>query len=208
MGGLGSGGRGNPYTLDDCLVIDFPLLMRRGAIRHGQIGAGEISWSDGREQLGSIGYTYDLSDPRNAELRISALVKLPGEPSQKLEQRVPLTLTSLPNGGVRWWLSCPHTGRRATKLYMPPGSTMFASRHAWGLGYQSQREARHMRPFERLHRIQRRLRQRPWAEMPIYRPKGMWRRTFERHADEGRALSHYCMAELDRLDRIISATRR
>lgn len=196
MGGSGSGGRGRALTLDDCFVINLPNLMGRGAIRHGQIGSGSISWQAGL----SVEYSYNLSDPPNAELRLSAPCGGAGHAGQRAEQRIRLTLTSSMFGGVRWWLQCPQTGRRATKLYRPPGCTIFASRHHWDLGYQSQREPRHLVPFARLDRLQRRMGLPSWPEMPLYRPKGMWRRTFARHAAEGIPLSRHCRKQIERVD--------
>jgi len=50
-----------------------------------------------------------------------------------------LTTTPQPFGGQRWWFICPRTGRRTAKLYLPDGALTFASRQAYRLAYQCQR---------------------------------------------------------------------
>ena len=42
-------------------------------------------------------------------------------------------------GGRRWWFVCPRLNRRVRKLYLPLGGRHFWSRHAYRLGYASQR---------------------------------------------------------------------
>lgn len=204
MGGMNSGRRGRPYTVEDCLVIDLPLMMRRGWVAHGRIGSGRLEWTRDKAPIGSIGYSYNLADPRNAELRLYFRWGLVGDTPREVEQRLALTLTSPRYGGVRWWLRCPVTGRRATKLYKPPGAAKFAGRAALRLGYRSQREAPWIRPLEQVHRIQRRLGQQECWEMPLLRPKGMWNRTFERYAAKWRTLERFCNVECARLDALIA----
>ncbi len=58
---------------------------------------------------------------------------------RSVRYRVDLISTPQPFGGMRWWFICPITKRRATKLIIPRGGSRFASRVAWGLGYDSQR---------------------------------------------------------------------
>ena len=56
------------------------------------------------------------------------------------QRAVRLEATAQPFGGLRWWFRCPRTGRRAVCLRLPLGGHQFWSRHAYGLGYASQRE--------------------------------------------------------------------
>jgi hypothetical protein len=91
---------------------------------------------------------------------------------------------------------CPFTGRRVSKLHMPPGGGKFASRQAWQLGYQSQRVAHRDRLVEKLFRIQRKLGCTEGWEAGLLRPKGMWNRTFERHWDQYLELDEQCSVEM------------
>jgi hypothetical protein len=82
---------------------------------------------------------------------------LMGEELHRIEQRIGLIPTRPNYGGLRWWMRCPATGQRATKLYKPPGQERFASRRVWRLGYRSQRAPRRDQPFERLYRSRKNL---------------------------------------------------
>lgn len=45
-------------------------------------------------------------------------------------------------GGSRYWWLCPDCGRRCLKLYMPPGSFLFACRLCHSLSYESAQSSR------------------------------------------------------------------
>ena len=80
-----------------------------------------------------------------------------GDDAEHVRQTVNLCYT-VPNfGGKRWWMICPFRSIRVGKLYLPPGGDKFASRNAWRLGYQSQRDAPCDKAFERLFRLQKKL---------------------------------------------------
>lgn len=64
------------------------------------------------------------------------------------------------------------------------------------MGYRSERLAHFDRPFEKLYRLQRRLgAPQGWGVVPP-RPKGMWRRTYERHLERYEALDDECGREV------------
>ena len=197
---MNSGRRGRPFTVDDCLIIDLPFLMRLGWIRHGQIGSGSLNWRNQDKSVSSIRYHFDLADPRRAELCLHFEWALLGEPLHPVEQRIPLVLTGANYGGIRWWMLCPMTGQRATKLYRPPGQEMFAGRHLWRLGYRSQRVSRRDRSFDKLYQIQAKLGAEGSWETMLFRPKGMWHRTFNRYLAEYQPLQDVCEREVQRLE--------
>ena len=64
-----------------------------------------------------------------------------------MELPVSLTRTYPHFGGVRWWFTCPlildgeRCGRRAGKLYLPPGAGHFGCRHCHDLTYRSCQES-------------------------------------------------------------------
>ena len=86
-------------------------------------------------------------------------------------QNVQLTSTPGGYGGYLYWLLCPVCGRRAGKLYLPPGKEAFLCRRCHGLYYRAQMmpppaleqgsrsSARHKR-LELLALLKDRLRQR------------------------------------------------
>ena len=76
---------------------------------------------------------------------------------------------------------CPYKHRRVAKLYLPAGGDRFAGRLAWRRSYQSQRSAHRDGTFDALFRLQPKLGGWQGYEAGLCRPKGMHRRTFERH---------------------------
>lgn len=76
-------------------------------------------------------------------------------------QRQTVHLEGLPRhfGGCQWYAICPRTGRRTLTLWMPPGSPIFASRHAWPrqVAYKTQFEDMVGRAWSAKARVARRL---------------------------------------------------
>lgn len=194
MGGWGSGRQGGRPTADSSLFIDLAWMFRTGRARIGSRVQGSLSWSCRGEESGRIGYIADLSQPGDERLELIYTNTRRGE-RKDVRQPVRLTFTQPHYGGKRWWMLCPVNGRRVGKLYLPPGGDIFASRQAWRLGYQSQRDAERDRPFERLFRLQKKLGGRQGYEKPVFKPKGMWERTWQRHLAEYWRLDAECARE-------------
>lgn len=182
-------------------------MLRAGYAEVGRHVTGSLSWRRGDQPAGRIGYTCDLRDPDDATLVLRYTIT---ESSEKRDytQRIRLSYTQPHYGGKRWWMHCPVNGARVGKLYMPPGAEKFASRTAWRLGYQSQRNTPRDAAFERLYRVQKKLGCREGWEMPIRRPKGMHRRTYQRLEDEYWYLDAVCATEMMRAIAIIAGMRR
>ena len=195
MGGYGSGrGNGRP-TVNSSLRIDLAWMLRTGQAGEGSHIRGSLHWTCGGRDSGSIGYAAKMHEPGQERLELTFTNTRQGEREQ-MRQTVRLTHT-LPNyGGKRWWMLCPVNGQRVGKLYLPPGGDIFASRKAWRLGYQSQRDAPRDRVFERLFRLQKKLGCTEGWEQPIFKPKGMWDRTWQRHIAEYWELDRQCAMEM------------
>lgn len=185
--------------------IDLAWMMRSGYAVPGSYRRGSLEWTCGGQPSGNISYLCDMRDPADSsiELRFTVTNRATGE-RRDYVQRVPLTFT-VPNlGGKRWWMLCPVSGSRVGKLYCPRGGDIFASRRAWRLGYQSQRVTARDKPFERLFALQKKLGCPLGWDGGLYRPKGMWHRTFERHLRRYMELDAHCSKEaagmLARLD--------
>jgi hypothetical protein len=195
MGGYGSGQHGGRPTVDASRGIDLAWMLREGLARPGQRVSGALRWSCGGSPSGSISYDAVMDDPEQERLQLS-YTRGSGEDAESVRQTVYLCHTQPNFGGKRWWMICPYRGNRAGKLYLPPGGDRFASRKAWRLAYQSQRDAHRDRPFERLFRLQKKLGcEQGWGSV-IRRPKGMWHRTFERHWEEFLELDDKCAVQM------------
>lgn len=195
MGGFNSGRTGGRPTADMSKRIDIAWMIRKRLAVPGCMVAGTLRWNIGGDPAGSISYTADMTDLDAAELRLS-YTRGEGDEREHVKQRVRMTYTEPNYGGRRWWMICPYRGNRCGKLYLPNWGDRFAGRQAWRLGYRSQRVAHRDRPFEKLFRLQKKLGCDQGWEAGLYRPKGMHRRTFERHLERYWELDERCGAEM------------
>jgi hypothetical protein len=174
------------------LRVDIGWMLRTGCAKEGAMLSGTLHWHRGGEPAGSINYTANLCDPESATLELRFTRGQDGE-AESVNQLVRLSYTRPNYGGRRWWMICPYRGHRALKLYLPPGGDRFASARAWRLAWQSQRIAPADRPFEAMFRLQRRLGGHQGFDGGLPRkPKGMWRRTYDRHWERYDALDDVC----------------
>lgn len=209
MGGYGSGQRFGKPIADESRRIDLAWMIRKGMATPGAYTSGSLSWSRGDSPAGRIGYTCDMRDPENAVLVLQyTITEHGGGNARDFQQCIHLSYTLPHYGGKRWWMHCPVNGERVGKLYMPPCANTFASRTAWRLGYTSQRVSPRDAAFERLFRVQKKLGCPQGWEMPIRRPKGMHRRTYERLENEYWYLDAVCAAEMMKAIGIIAGMRR
>ena len=142
MGGWNSGRSGGRPVADTALKVDLAWMLRNHKAAPGSYTWGSLAWTCRGEPSGNISYKCDMRDPNDSwmELRFTVTTRSTGE-KRDYVQRVPLSFTVPPFGGKRWWMHCPANGSRAGNLYCPRGADTFASRKAWRLGYQCQREA-------------------------------------------------------------------
>ena len=180
MGGRGSGRSGRPsYESTGSLVLSITTFARAG-LRFGVRGYATLT------------FTCD-HQPFPVAIEIDTMVReLPyiqltherrTEPPIGGPYMVRLITSPQPFGGVRWWFECPRTGRRAVKLYLPLGGHQFWSRHAYRLGYASQREDRKGRAQLQAIKIYRALGgDGHWMDGPPPKPKWMRWGTYDRLA--------------------------
>jgi len=192
MGSILSGRRNGKPLVENCLTLDLAWLMRLAPIRAGQTGNGETQWSVDGEQIGTACFRLHLHNDANGVLILTHDFGW----AKARTQKIPLTTTRQPLGGYRWWMRCPITGRRARTLHLVPGGTIFASRDALGLAYRVERLNHFDRHFEKLFRAQRRLGSAQGLAVELKRPKGMWRRTYVRHAERLEALDIGCAQKI------------
>jgi len=143
MGGSGStrwGWHSKADTVEDSYVLDTAGLTRKGFLpKDPAFRILTLTWSStttGKE-LASIGFTVDTRDPAAPFARLSYQTN--GDPK---DYRVRLESSRPPFGGLRWWWRCPVVtcGKRVLKLYLPPGSGVFACRSCHRLTYTSAQE--------------------------------------------------------------------
>jgi len=164
--------------VENGLTLDLNRLLRDKLVLPGQHVRGTLTWnrtSNGK-RIASIGYEADLQNHEAAWIRLQYTAD--GTP---IDYFVHLTTTRPHFGGYRWWFSCPTTGTRAAKLYLPAGERRFASRHAYRLAYHSQNQTFMDRNLSRAQDIRRRLGGSPSLFEPFpWKPNGMHWKTYWR----------------------------
>jgi hypothetical protein len=165
MGGFGSGWRrARTDVVEDCLVLSIADLVREKIIIPGAVERGVLAWSRaGKQPHARVTYEADLRTDKHAAIQLRYRVDDRSESTY-----VWLRYTEPHYGGRRWWFSCPLTGDRVAKIYLPPGQNHFASRRAYGLAYKSYRKSRNKN--KRLHALLRyvaKMRERILSAKPI-----------------------------------------
>ena len=184
MGGYGSG-RPNIYgrgKVEHCRAIDVNRLHKEGCLKPGWRGNWE--WKHDDERVAWIGL-------KGGEDRITLSYRYRRNDSdwQDVEQTVLLVRVACRYGGSRPYFICPGVlnghacGRRVVKLY--GAERYFLCRHCYRLAYASQSEATWDRALRRADKIRQQLGGDPgMSSIFPERPKGMWRRTYERLRDD------------------------
>jgi hypothetical protein len=180
MGGWSSGRHDGGPTVEEGCKLDLSHCIRKRMILPGQHVSGTMKWTITRtgEVIATIGYEAKMTNPESAWLRLHYTITPPGGAKKEHDYRVQLETTRPHYGGVRWWMRCPLSGRRARVLYLPGnGGHIFASRQAWGLTYQSQRMSEEDRSIERSLKARKKLnvKDQNMLDMP-YCPKPKWMR--------------------------------
>ena len=179
MGGIGSGRPNSGRNkVDACRSIDVNRAHREGCLKAGC--RSSLKWTRDGEQIASI-ELHAETDRLHLRYRVSVSS---GEWEDVTESarivRVPCRY-----GGTRPYFICPGIvngtacGRRVTKLYAP--GRYFLCRHCYRLTYASQSEDLLSRSVRQANKIKQRLGGDGSMASPFPpRPKGMWRRTYER----------------------------
>lgn len=210
MGGFGSG-RGawrQTAIVEDCISIDACRWMREGIIRAGCRSSGAWCWTNSTtgEATASITYRIDAG-VREGFAHLSYTVRATGK---QVDYAVRLQATEPNYAGLRWWFTCPlftsgrACGRRARKLYLPPGAIYFGCRNCYRLGYRSRNVDSKTGAMDKARRLRMKLGGgASLCESFPPKPKGMWWRTYDRLAQRAEQAEGDClrnmMASLGRL---------
>src|SRR5271165_2827596 len=180
MGGFGSGQTGGDgrEKVEACRSIDVNQLCKTGCLRDGSAGCWQ--WTRDGEKLGSINLHAEAD-----QLHLSYRVRIAGGEWEDVAETVRVLRAPCRYGGVRPYLLCPGIvngvtcGRRVAKLHA--AGRYFLCRHCYRLAYASQSEREGDRTRRRASKIRRRLGGDPDMVAPFPpKPKGMWRRTYDR----------------------------
>jgi hypothetical protein len=105
-------------TLESGPVLDLAKLIPRGAGRPGALIRCNL--------------TYASGETIRVEIKLMDYGGLLDLFYRGRHQSLSLVSSERHLGGQQWYVICPRTGRRVRVLFRPSGTTLFASRHAWG----------------------------------------------------------------------------
>jgi hypothetical protein len=148
---------GTKPAVENCRSITAGGWVRAGIIRPGVRWSGSVHWRDGEtgEVLASIGVEARADEDGTGLVRLRYTVTRHGE---KEPVDLSVRLTSVPRyfGGRQWYFVCPlavkgtRCGRRACKLYLRSGCSLFGCRVCLDLRYRSSQEAHAVERRERV----------------------------------------------------------
>lgn len=173
MGGYGSGRDQWKGSTDDYVRLDVRWLQRQGYLWPKY--SGSVRWSRRGETIGNINF-----QTTSAHLILRYRTRRNGGEWESMEYPVTVEWMPCRFGGLRAWLRCPAKGcgRRVAILY---GARVFAYRYCLNLAYRSQKEAPHYRALHKAQAIHEKLGGTGIVGDPLFKPKGMHWRTFNRY---------------------------
>jgi hypothetical protein len=184
MGGFGSGrpsGFGRK-KVEACRSIDVNRLHRDGCLKAGCCGS--LQWTQGGERIGSINLRAEAD-----RLHLRYRVSIGGGDWEDTDETIGIVRIACRYGRTRPYFICPGVvkgtacGRRVAKLYGP--GRYFLCRHCYRLAYASQSEDVLNRSVRQANKIRQRLGGNAGMGAPFPpKPKGMWRRTYERLCEQ------------------------
>jgi hypothetical protein len=177
--------------LEDGLKLDLNELIAKKLVRLGAFSTSRLNWwrRMSGETIASVKITADMTDLDNPWLRLEL---------GALDQRIALDFDTRHFGGRQWYFRCPRTGRRASVLWKPPGSPIFASRHAWGrqVAYGSQFETPRDRAISAAQDIRYQLGGKDYVAIGHFqppKPKGMHWRTYDAKLERCKNYESICL---------------
>lgn len=180
MGGPGSGrsSGGGKMIAEACRSIDVNRLHKAGVLSAGWSGGWE--WKRNGERVSSISMRGGED-----QIVLSYRSRIGGEDWQDVEEPIPIQWVSCRYDGRRPYFVCPGIvngvacRRQVIKLYC--ASRYYLCRSCYRLTYTSRNEDSSDRALRRANKIRMRLGGEPGCEAALpKRPKGMWRKTYDR----------------------------
>ncbi len=140
MSGLYSSGRGVRWkkrTVEESYSLSV-FTLKRDRFLEKQAGSWWARKSNGLTLLYTEVTIHQLPGPRALIVK-PTLTDALGREHRFSINKVEITSTPCRFGNQRWWFVCPEDrcGRRAGKLYLPPGENQYLCRHCHELTYEA-----------------------------------------------------------------------
>jgi hypothetical protein len=144
MGNFGSGKWADvclrKKSVEICNEISIKLLRENGFLDGSK--AGTIEW---KNVVRDVVRSVEVESHIHVDVdKTPFLVVRLGVLSSAIEQRIELISWPCNYGGFRYYFACPAVkddGNRVTKLFLPPGGSVFGCRQCYDLAYQSCQES-------------------------------------------------------------------
>ena len=183
MGGFGSGRRSSSArdTVESCRSIDVNRMYEAGCLVHGW--SGGLQWTREGEQIACINVRTEAD-----RLHLWYRARGGGGDWRDVAETVRVVRVACHFGGTRPYFICPGVvngitcQKRVAKLY--GAGRYFLCRNCYRLSYASQSEDVLDRVHRRADKIRQRLGVERGATWPFSKPKGMWRRTYDRLSEQ------------------------
>jgi hypothetical protein len=186
--------------IESALTIDLATPVVAQAIAPNVRRGGSWRWSRDGEEFASVGFSVTTGDYTGTLTLNYSVADRDTDERRNVTCVIRLSTTPMGFGGLRWWMHCPYTQRRARKLYKFGPIEQFCHRTAVRPlpTYASQRVSGVARVQAQRWAIRRKLGD---EETGLFdepeKPKWMRWHTFERYAKRDAELS-------EREDRYIS----
>lgn len=177
MGGIRSGRRktSGRVSIEDSLCLDVRALKNKeNYLSQYRLHQTWDTYNPHTKEQSSVIIYMDVYNLKDKNIIACEQRFIPSSKTKFFDLNVERTHPK--HGGERLWFKCPITGDRVTKLYLPRGADVFASRQAYRLVYGSQYLAKQTALLRRRKKLEDLL----IVEGNYYRrPKGMHQKTFE-----------------------------
>lgn len=191
--------------IESALCLSLDRLLATRCIVPGERVTGILRWDHDGEELASARFKAELGTNAGTLTLHYTHAGRNSEP-QAVTCTIVLSTVPLHYGGLRWYMQCPYTGRRALKLYKWAGIKQFCHREAIQPKptYASQRVSGSDRIMAQRWVLRRKLGDHA-SDLTCdpYKPKWMRWRTFQQYLDRDADLeareAPYFTRMLDRL---------
>jgi hypothetical protein len=190
MGGMGSGGHNHSGagTVEETPQLTIVALRKRGGLRPG--ASTTWRWSIGEQTIASIGVVGG-----EASVTLHYGVRGEADAPVSISERETLVQWPCRFGGARSLFVCPRCAAAALALFLR--GARFMCRHCARLSYCSRREGARDRHLRAADKLRRRLGgPRGALNGTPARPRGMWRRTYQRIIGELERREDIALAQL------------
>jgi hypothetical protein len=121
--------------VESCLTFDLKTVPIAEYMSAAESHARDYNWTYTRDKkpAGNMGIVYQ---PEKMRL-VFVYTATNDNGAERIEEPIRISTTPLNFGGVRYWLHCPHCGKRTRTLHKPPACSRFRCRACWGLTYSS-----------------------------------------------------------------------